>query len=303
MKILLVGLGVLGIRHLQSISKLDVSIDVLEISKKTIDSNIKYIDKNNIKKISLLTDYDTVAKNYDICIIATSSKPRLSIIKDLQDRCSWNFLILEKFLFPYKEEFFVLENLYRFDINKVFINCPRRYYSDYIKIKRSNKGQCTSIKIIGNNWGLGTNGIHFLDLHRYFTGECIESFSAKALKATESKRNGYSELSGEILFKSQSSELKLTCAKNNKEESFKIIINFKDRAYEINEIEGSQSVFKDGLDSKSAFNAIYQSNLTEKYIKDLKKPYEIKLPKYKDAMKDHLVFLESIKDIEDIIIT
>ena len=226
MKILLVGLGVLGIRHLQSISKLDVSIDVLEISKKTIDSNIKYIDKNNIKKISFLTGYDTVAENYDICIIATSSKPRLSIIKDLQDRCSWDFLILEKFLFPYKEEFFVFESLYRFDINKVFINCPRRYYPDYIKIKRSNKAQCTGIKVIGNNWGLGTNGIHFLDLHRYFTGECIESSSANALKATESKRNGYSEISGEILFKTQSSELKLTCSKNNKkEESFKIIIN------------------------------------------------------------------------------
>lgn len=303
MKVLLVGLGALGARHLQSLSKLNILIDVLEISQTNINSYLEIIDNAHLKKISCYTDSKLISGNYDICIVSTSSKPRLSIVMDLQEKCSWEFLILEKFLFPTTDDFFRFKNFYQFDINKVFVNCPRRYYPDYNKIKLENRNQCTSIHVVGDNWGLSTNGIHFLDLHRYFTDEDIEKCTPNSIKKIKSKRKGYDEISGIIEFETKSSSLKLECNSNSNTESFRIIINFEDRSYEINEIDGTQIIINDGIEKESSFNSIYQSNLTEKYLNDLNQPSGIILPNYQDAMKDHLLFLESLKNIKNITIT
>lgn len=303
MKVLLVGLGALGARHLQSLSKSNILIDVLEISQTNINSCLEIIDSNHLKKICFYKDSNLISGNYDTCIISTSSKPRLSIVMDLQKKCTWEFLILEKFLFPATDDFFKFKDFYQFDINKVFVNCPRRYYPDYNKIKLENRNQCTGIHVAGDNWGLSTNGIHFLDLHRYFTGEDIQKCTPKSIKKIKSKRKGYDEISGTIEFKTKSSLLKLECNSNSNTESFRIIINFEDRSYEINEIDGTQIIINDGIENESSFNTIYQSNLTEKYLNDLNQPSGIMLPNYRDSMKDHLLFLKSLKNIKNLTIT
>jgi hypothetical protein len=301
--VLLVGLGALGARHLQSLSKSNILIDVLEISQTNINSCLEIIDSNHLKKICFYKDSNLISGNYDTCIISTSSKPRLSIVMDLQKKCTWEFLILEKFLFPATDDFFKFKDFYQFDINKVFVNCPRRYYPDYNKIKLENRNQCTGIHVAGDNWGLSTNGIHFLDLHRYFTGEDIQKCTPKSIKKIKSKRKGYDEISGTIEFKTKSSLLKLECNSNSNTESFRIIINFEDRSYEINEIDGTQIIINDGIENESSFNTIYQSNLTEKYLNDLNQPSGIMLPNYRDSMKDHLLFLKSLKNIKNLTIT
>ena len=74
MRLLLVGFGSLGIRHLQSLINLDAQIDVLEPYEFNITENSKEI--NNLKKVFFYQDSSDLNRNYDVCIISTSSKER-----------------------------------------------------------------------------------------------------------------------------------------------------------------------------------------------------------------------------------
>ncbi len=295
MNILLVGFGALGMRHLQSIESIDAKIDVIEISQENISKNSKNISKKNLKKISFHEDYKYLENYYDVCIISTSSGPRLKIIKELQNVCSWKFLILEKFLFPIEEHYVDFEDSYKFEINNVYVNCPRRYYGDYQNIKNLNDNtDFKSIEVSGNNWGMCTNGIHFLDLHRFLSDKDLASVSMKNLRKKKSKRQGYDEIAGNLLFSSGSTKLELTSDDYKSEESLKIRIIYTNNTYEVDEI-GLKIISKQGNRiKKDIFNPIFQSNLTKRYVEDLMDSNCIKLTKYLDSQKDHLMFLRAL---------
>jgi len=295
LKILLVGFGALGMRHLQSIEGIDAKIDVIEISQENILENSKSISKKNLKKISFHEDYKHLENYYDVCIISTSSGPRLKIIKKLQDVCSWKFLILEKFLFPDEGHYVDFEDSYKFEINNVYVNCPRRYYGDYQNIKNlNNTNDFKSLEVYGNNWGMCTNGIHFLDLHRFLSDKDLTSVSVKNVRKKKSKRQGYDEIAGNLLFSSDTTKLELTSEDCMREESLKIRIIYSNNTYEIDEI-GLKIISKQGNRiKKDIFNPIFQSNLTQRYLEDLMDSNCIKLTKYLDSQKDHLMFLRAL---------
>ena len=302
MRLLLVGFGSLGIRHLQSLINLDAQIDVLEPYEFNITENSKEI--NNLKKVFFYQDSSDLNRNYDVCIISTSSKPRLKVILELQRKIKWNYLILEKFLFPSIGEYEIFENEYLYDLKNVNVNCPRRYYEGYQNIKLLNSSKdLIGIDVRGNNWGMSTNGIHFLDLFQYFASEKLSNVSVISLEKITSKRDGYDELVGELFFKSQSKYIRLLSTNDPAEESFEIKVKFRDHVYIINEIQNELLISTQDRKSIEPFNTIFQSNLTEVYVNDLVTKGLSSLPTYLESRHDHQIFLEAIASIKNISIT
>ena len=98
--ILLVGLGNLGQRYLQGLTKINFSfcVDVLEpeisqFQKLDFSTDLKIL-KIRHTSIKTLKDY------YDICIVTTPSYPRKDIIIDIFSNTKVNAWLLEKVLAP-----------------------------------------------------------------------------------------------------------------------------------------------------------------------------------------------------------
>ena len=304
MRILLVGFGSLGLRHLQSIAPLGYLVDVLDPSTQNIDENSKQIESIFLNKIKFYNESASISGHYDICIISTSSKPRLKVIEDLQQRGSWSFLILEKFLFPNINDYEIFEDVYKYNLDQVYVNCPRRYYPDYQNIKNSNPVEdFIGMNIQGSNWGMSTNGIHFLDLFSYLSSKKLNLFKSTSLKVIKSKREGYDELIGDISFFSNDRYLKLSSDENRSLESFTIEILFKNKTYIIDEIDNSCKIISNNPTDIKIFTPIFQSSLTHLYINDIVSNGCAHLPKYLQSRYDHLIFLDSLKNIKDLHIT
>ena len=100
---------------------------------------------------------------------------------------------MEKILFSKINEFQKYKKLiekYKFNC---WVNCLNRVFKISRKIKFENKNnQLKNVTVLGNNWGLGCNFIHFLDL-TYFLNKEKKNFKVKTniAKIVKSKRKGF----------------------------------------------------------------------------------------------------------------
>ena len=167
-KILILGCGNIGSRHLQALTNLpyDLEIGIIEPNDdaKKI-AKTKLIDSNYDSKKHKIIWYDKInddLKYYDLAIIATPSVGRVkNIIKLLEIGIS-KFLI-EKIVCQSNSEYELLLNTLEKFNAKSWINVNMRYFDAYQKIKEYFKNSKIHISIIGSKPTLGTNAIHYLD--------------------------------------------------------------------------------------------------------------------------------------------
>ena len=173
-KILLVGCGNIGSRHLQGLVKLpykieieivEPNIDARNLAKKRLDE-IEYEKPHFSFKWKLSINN---SKNNDLVILATPSKNRLELIKTLVKLGNRRFLI-EKMVCQSKKEYESILSLINSTNSKAWVNAPRRYFVSYQKIIREfEKNSQINLNIFAGDTGLGSNAIHFLDLFLWIT--------------------------------------------------------------------------------------------------------------------------------------
>lgn len=174
MKIItLVGCGQVGSRHLQALVKMKYPLliqvvirseSAIELGKKRINDIL--IDKETIS-IEWHNSFDKL-KVADLCIVATTAVNRTGILLHLLDSGNKKFLI-EKVVCQSESDYIRLLDAIKNVGAKGWVNCYKRYYPFYKKIKDELSGSSHVIlKVTGGNHGLGCNAIHFLDLFGYF---------------------------------------------------------------------------------------------------------------------------------------
>jgi len=210
-RILLIGCGNIGSRHLQALVKLPYEIDIEVIEP---NSDAQNLAKKRLKEIEFeksqfnflwKTSLDDT-KNNDLVIIATPSKNRLELIKPLIELGNSRFLI-EKMVCQSKQEYESILSLMNSTDSKAWVNASRRYFDSYQEIKDQLTANATiNLSIFGGNMGLGSNAIHFVDLFLWFTKNEQFILNGDFLddKIQENKRGiDYKEFSGSITGKSQ----------------------------------------------------------------------------------------------------
>ena len=167
-KVLILGCGNIGSRHLQALTNLpyDLEIGIIEPnndSKKIAKTRL--IDSNYDSKKHKIIWYDKIndnVKSYDLAIIATPSVGRVKNIIKLLELGISKFLI-EKIVCQSNSEYELLLNTLEKFNAKSWINVNMRYFDAYQKIKEYFKNSKIHISIIGSKPVLGTNAIHYLD--------------------------------------------------------------------------------------------------------------------------------------------
>ena len=306
LNIAIIGAGQIGSRHLQALTlvKESLLIQVIDPSSKSLTIAKKRFKQVNIQnnskcEVEYHTDIDKLKDQLDVVIIATNSNVRKKIIDFIVNNKMVRYLILEKFLFSNINDYEGVENLLKGKNIKTWVNCPRRMYPFYKKLKKIVTGQQNIQFIVsGSNWELGTNTIHMLDLFSFISGTSELTLSNDYLLDDEiiaSKRIGHVEFTGTIEGKSNKGDKFSFTSYRNGSSPFFIFINTNQFHFVIQEgIEGialSSNQSNNWKWETEKFTVPPQSQLTNIVIEDLINKSTCDLPTYEESAKHHTVFL------------
>tara|TARA_B100000575_G_C23139214_1_gene662511 strand:+ start:579 stop:1538 length:960 start_codon:yes stop_codon:yes gene_type:complete len=291
--ILLIGFGNIGKRHFEGIIKSNFKMNIY-----IIDPLISDIDKNIIKKnnsnIYTIEFYSYLVKfkfKFDLAIVATTSDIRSKILKKLLLKNKIDNLILEKILFQKLNHYNEIYNIFKTKNIKVWINCPRKFYEIYKFIKKDIKqSDKITIDVTGENWGLGCNSIHFIDLLDFFKQFKTYNIFNNNLhnKIYLSKRKKFFEFKGSFSLITNNGDIVNLKDDKSKIGNRIITITCK-KKYIIDETKKTVMIINSSKKTLKKFNqSIYQSDITNIQINEIFSKNNSSLSTYKDSMKHHI---------------
>lgn len=307
-KILLVGAGELGSRHLQSLlsharegEKREVCVfDPSEASLELTKIRASQVDmaKQTVVEYSQTLNFSVLS--FDLVVIATNAAVRLRAIKEVLSQYSVNYFLLEKILFQNTTDLIIAERLITEAAKKAWVNCPRRHFPSYKQLSGILQGcEINSMVVTGNRWGMACNSVHFLDLWFYLAGIANYKIDISRLSNNiiESKRSGFKEIEGEILCHSDNRSLQLICTNNeNLPISTEITIQTDQHIVRIDEINGSFTICnrENGNDETLDFTVLYQSQMTGHVASDIYHVGECDLTPFSESSSIHAPFLSAL---------
>lgn len=304
-KNLIIGAGQLGSRHLQGMLKSDMQLQTVYVIDPSEDSlNISRVRANEVEhnhQLIFQQDWNDLPATLDVVIIATNSNVREKVIAQLLKNYRVKYLILEKVLFSDIESYNRVHYLLKNSSVKTYVNHPRRMFQSYKDLKKSIGDTFVgSFQLTGGDWGLGCNGLHFVDLFEFIAGSQVNSIDADWIdnKLLESKRKGFVEFTGTIKGRlNNGSTFHVTSLAGESSSSTIAIFNAENR-YIIQE-GGSPAIYnicKNNLFSlqKTPFSVEFQSNLTTRLIDNLLENGFCLLPTFEEAKHTHKLFIEAL---------
>jgi hypothetical protein len=297
--IVIIGAGQLGSRHLQALRLIDEPIRIQVVdpsheSLKVAEERFNQVKKDFFGEIQFLTEIDLVASEIFLAIVATNSIVRRHVIERLVQLKTVKYLVLEKVLFSESCDYEIVDKLLKDKNIKCWVNCPRRMFPVYQELKEHLKGKLNMV-VEANNFGLGCNGIHMVDLFAYLTGENEIIISNEFLdeEILESKRKGYIEFSGTITGTTKRRDLfQLTSYSTGTSMATLMLSDFQHRFIikENDEIILEHATISDNgtIWEVKTFKMPYQSELTNMVLNDLIRTGNCGLTLFQDSIKHHL---------------
>jgi len=294
--IAIIGAGQLGSRHLQAMARVtdDIVIYIVDPSEDSLELSRGRFAEVNQANITLhcLKKVDQLPSKIEFAVIATNSLQRLTVLEQLLKHTKVKYLILEKFLFPYIEEYEIATQLIERTSTKVFVNCARTMWPSYQKIRSIlSEEKEIKIEVSGSQWNMASNSIHFLNLFTFITG-CDEfevDTSSLDSQLQKNKRANYIEFTGTLKVSANYKHELILNSYVNKEDSFKILIKSENYCITIEE-HLEKCVLNE---EKQYFPILHQSNLTNKIYNQLQKDGECNLVSYQQSVKEHIILLNA----------
>ena len=296
--LLLIGAGQLGSRYAQSIinESLNYNIVVVDLSELSLKIDKKnWIQAGGSKsnhKIFWTQKLPLNINSYDIAVIATSSKDRATLIQQIARKVKITYWVIEKILAQSNKELEAIKDA-TINAEKVYVNTPRRLWKWYREIKLKFPNKPYQVTRIGEQWGLASNSIHFIDLVAWWTGESLISINNDELGKNwfKSKRKGYFDLTGKLHAKfSEGTTLILQSSQKISENVLKVEFSNK-KTCNIYENKGT-AIFSDGnvLTGKLEL----QSEIAGPMITKILTKGDCELPTLEESSKLHSIFLNSM---------
>lgn len=316
-RVALIGVGNLGSRHLQGLAKSNnkLSIECFEPNQSNIDLALERFkevigdsDSDSDIALQFVDSLQSFSEDIDVAIIATNADIRAEVVEDLLNEKNVKNIVLEKVLFQDEASYYKIKDLIENKDVTAWVNHPRRLFDIHkpllVEIRKSNK---LSFQVSGVNWGLGSNGLHFLDLLTWLTntenGDVELGWNSIGRSIGESKRPKFREIYGTISgaindkvdfsitsLKPQSSEVQLPTIS---------IVSDKIKVF-IDEYNGviNYALENDGWHWHSVegeFPLLFQSQMTSKIVDDIIDNGQPSLPSYQVSMMLHLPFISAVK--------
>lgn len=295
--ILIAGAGQLGSRHLQGVktSENELDIWVYDLSRESLrvaEERYNQVESEN-KTAHFVDSLEDVPNNIDVLIVASSSKPRAIIVKQVLASKKVKYMVLEKFLFTRMSEYEEIKQLIDEKEVKTWVNCPRRMWDGYSFISQYiDTTKPVSFDYEDTDWGLCCNTVHYIDIFMLLSGSKSFSVNLDGVEpeVVDSKRAGYVELHGEEVFTTDNgSELSLLSTMKAVEDA-KVVI--KNGSNTILYYEGTGKVFINGEEHDVKVH--YQSGLSGILVDELLEKGTCRLATYAESSYYHKTYLSTI---------
>ena len=301
-KILLIGLGNIGLRHLESILKIKTKIEIscydkFKIKYKEIN---KIIDQNKFNKNIIIKTINQsyFDNNYDLVIFASTANGRYTLLKNILKSVKINFIIFEKIVFQSESQFYKSLKLITENKIKAWVNCTRRQYKSYqylAKIIENNNIKNFHMTVSGN-FEFSSNLIHFIDLFSFLSNTDkmkLVNYNLHSIK--NSKRKNFYEFSGFA---------KIVCENNNNlqvnnnvKDKNGVFVHLKSNKFEMqfNENTSKFLIIKNNLKinyKKFNFKHIYISQIMTEIYEDIIFNKSCNLTTINSSYFHHILFLK-----------
>ena len=298
-KILIIGAGQIGSRHLQGLLKshhklLVTIVDPCLSSLKIAKLKVKEIEIGNSKSLILFKKKIPFKQNYKICIISTSADVRAKVTKQLVINCKIEHIIFEKILFQKINDYKIVYNLLKQRKITAWVNCPRRNFSIYKKLKKQlDNNFSINMKVEGSFWGMACNSIHYIDLFSYLTNcSALKIKKTKFINKLIKAKRGikFYEVNGEIQCAIKNHSLDIAC-NDSKSAFLNITITNKKNLFFLDELN---KILKSNFNNSSKsfkFKIPYQSELSKNLIDNLINRNKCDLISFKESCNLHLPFI------------
>lgn len=299
-KILLVGCGNIGFRHLQALGQLaePALITVVEPNRDLhprIETEAEQIRQagrgHELRLLDDLAQWDGTA---DLAVIATSAGPRRALLSRVLAAGKVPAIILEKILAQSHADLAAMgDDLAAADAVGV-VNCPRRYFPGYHDLKaRLTTDQPVNVTVEGAEFGLASNAVHFLDLIEYLNDSQIVAVDGAGLDdgSVEAKRAGCVELYGKLTATlANGARLHITCARD---EPVRLALTISNQARTAHINELAREITMDDS-APGVFETRFVSQTPEIYA-DLLETGKSGLPGYAASAGQHRHYLSAVR--------
>jgi hypothetical protein len=306
--ILVVGCGGIGSRHLESLCKIDipvniVGVDINDESLINVKKLIGTINNSNIKSIKFSKKFPENVNEFDLCIIATSSNVRLDILKKIIMKYSIKNLILEKVLFQSIIEFEEAKKIINENNVNCWVNCPRREDRCWKEMKEILSKYSNMTLYYGNsNWDLCCNSIHMIDLAAWLFDDSIDYIDNSQLdkKIYQSKRKNFIEFTGILSGRFQNGstfKLESTYGIPRNKSMFKILGD--DIKLIVNEYNGIGILYRktnNWVSEELDFHRLLQSEKTHIVAKKILNEEGCNLTKLNESIEIHKPLIMSLTE-------
>lgn len=311
-RILIVGCGELGSRHLQAVAKMDsvAEVEVVDPSSDSLALGQKRLrelgDRNLEIEYRWLRSLDEASHGGDACILAVCADARLSLFEEILLRLGYKTFILEKVVAQKVEDYEQMLRLEEEYGASVWVNCLWRTYENHRHIKsRLIRGETFSVSVTGGNRGLATLGIHAADLFSYYEGgsEILRVSASVEPVLMRTKRKNHFDFSGTLqgktsgggkFFLSFLSEGEVL----NNTAPLQIVLNAPGYRAVADDIEGScwESTLEKGWEWEKVDyqKDIYVSSTTRIFLNDIFRRRRCALPTLRESFPAHQFILESL---------
>jgi len=232
--IVLVGAGNIGLRHLESLTKVRVplSVHVFDTdpeATKWAQEKMAGMKTSPFFSVCFANSLEALPEDVeriDLAIIATTSMPRRMIAEQVWALKPVRAMLLEKVVFPRVEDYDAVSKLAKRHSTRLFVNVCQRHA--WMEALREEAKTPVNLTVEGPNWGLCCNSIHFLDMFCFLNNEYNNGLEVSTERLQpgycSAKREGYVETTGTLdcsllraidsSTKLATASLQLTCTKD-----------------------------------------------------------------------------------------
>ncbi len=305
-KVLLVGCGGVGSRHLQALSCVK---EIVQIHVVDANPAMHEIGRGRIKeaeghreaiKYQWHQSFNPAIAKGDLCVLATQAKGRVGLIECLARDYGYRLFLVEKLVTQSMTDYLRLEQLCdQLDL-KIFVHCQTRLYPvhQYIKSKL-DPAKPIFFSEVGGNHGLACNGIHYADLFLFYDGsnQIIPGTVLNTALHQTKRGNGVYDLSGVMTGSTaKGSQCVIAYAADHQQSDVVMIVN-ADSRYMVDIIQGTafESQGHGPWQPLSIEGSIFVSQTSKGIVEDLLRTGASALPSLRECAGAHAFILNQLQ--------
>lgn len=207
-RVLIVGCGQVGSRHLQAVASLpevgevevvDPRPEVLALGRVRLD---EVLNRRPTATFRWLTSLESATPGGDLCIVATQADVRCQLVREVTETLGYSQFLLEKMVAQSVRDYEALMDFSKREGLSVWVNCKARAHPSHRRVKAClDPAEPIVFSVVGGNHGLVNNGVHAADLFTFYDGASqIESMGSQIdpILHPSKRGNGIFDLSGTL---------------------------------------------------------------------------------------------------------